>query len=113
MSLEELALRQQITEAVVVASLDLDSVVDDIDNEHAQIVELQNIVLARRQRAIGTTHLATLAYGPDTQSETGFRKAPRPIADKTALICGNYKGDSRGVTNWSLLAGMERWRTCA
>jgi hypothetical protein len=52
-------------------------------------------------------------YGPDTQSETGFRKAPRPIADKTALICGNYKGDSRGVTNWSLLAGMERWRTCA
>jgi hypothetical protein len=54
-----------------------------------------------------------IAYGPDTQSETGFRKAPRPIADKTALICGNYKGDSRGVTNWSLLAGMERWRTCA
>jgi hypothetical protein len=53
------------------------------------------------------------AYGPDTQSETGFRKAPRPIADKTALICGNYKGDSRGVTNWSLLAGMEWWRTCA
>lgn len=61
MSLEELALRQQITEAVVVASLDLDSIVDDIDNERAQIVELQNIVLARRQRAIGTTNLATLA----------------------------------------------------
>jgi hypothetical protein len=53
------------------------------------------------------------SYGPDTQSETGFRKAPRPLADKTALICGNYKGDSRGVTNWSLLAGMEWWRTCA
>jgi hypothetical protein len=33
-----------------------------------------------------------ISYGPDTQSETGFRKAPRPIADKTALICGNYKG---------------------
>ena len=61
MSLEELSLRQQITEAVVVSSLDLDSVVDNIDNERAQIVELQNIILARRQRAIGTTNLATLA----------------------------------------------------
>jgi hypothetical protein len=60
-SLEELSLRQQITEAVVVASLDLDSVVDEIDNERAQIVELQSILLARRQRAIGTTNLATLA----------------------------------------------------
>jgi hypothetical protein len=61
MSLEELSLYQQITGAIVVASLDLDSVVDYIDNERAQIVELQNIVLARRQRAIGTTNLATLA----------------------------------------------------
>jgi hypothetical protein len=61
MSLEELSLYQQITEAIVVTSLDLDSVVDYIDNERAQIVELQNIVLARRQRAIGTTNLATLA----------------------------------------------------
>ena len=61
MSLEKLVLRQQITEAVVVASLDLGSAVDDIDNERSQIVELQNIVLARRQRAIGTTNLATLA----------------------------------------------------
>jgi hypothetical protein len=60
-SLEELSLRQQITEAVMVSSLDLDSVVDDIDNERSQIVELQNIILARRQRAIGTTNLATLA----------------------------------------------------
>ncbi len=61
MSLEELSLHQQITEAVVVASLDADSVMDQIDNERAQIVELQSILLARRQRAIGTTNLATLA----------------------------------------------------
>lgn len=61
MTLDELSLRQQISETVIVASLDLDSVVDNIDNERAQMVELQNIILARRQRAIGTTNLATLA----------------------------------------------------
>jgi hypothetical protein len=61
MSLEELSLYQQITEAVVAASLDVDSVLDQIDNERAQIVELQSILLARRQRAIGSTNLATLA----------------------------------------------------
>lgn len=61
LSLEELSLHQQITEAVVVASLDIDLVADRIDNERAQIVELQGILLARRQRALGTTNLATLA----------------------------------------------------
>jgi hypothetical protein len=49
MSLEELSLHQQITEAVVVVSLDIDSVIDQIDNERAQIVVLQRILLARRQ----------------------------------------------------------------
>src|SRR5450755_3304584 len=36
MSLEELSLHQEITEAVVVASLDVDSVMDQIDKESAQ-----------------------------------------------------------------------------
>ena len=44
LSLEELSLHQQITEAVVVASLDVDSVINEIDNERAQIVELRSIL---------------------------------------------------------------------
>lgn len=71
MSLEELSLRQQITEAVVVASLDVDAVVDGIDNERAQIIELQSILLARRQRAIGTTNLATLALSTGLGAVSG------------------------------------------
>ena len=71
MSLEELSLHQQITEAVMVASLDVDSVVDQIDNERAQIVELQSILLARRQRAIGTTNLATLALSTGLGAVSG------------------------------------------
>jgi predicted DNA-binding ribbon-helix-helix protein len=46
LSLEEMSLHQQITEAVVVSSLDVDHVVDQIDNERAQMVELQSILLA-------------------------------------------------------------------
>lgn len=71
MSLEELSLHQQITEAVAVASLDVDSVLDQIDNERAQIVELQSILLARRQRAIGTTNLATLALSTGLGAVSG------------------------------------------
>ena len=71
MSLEELSLHQQITEAVVIASLDVDSVADQIDNERAQIVELQSILLARRQRAIGTANLATLALSTGLGAVSG------------------------------------------
>jgi hypothetical protein len=71
MSLEELSLHQQITEAVVVASLDVDSVVEQIDYERAQIVELESILLARRQRAIGTTNLATLALSTGLGAVSG------------------------------------------
>jgi hypothetical protein len=62
-SLEELSLRQRITDAIVVASLDVDSVLDEMDYEREQIVELRSILRARRDRAIGTTNLAVLAAG--------------------------------------------------
>jgi len=63
MSLEELSLRQQITEAVVDASLDVDDVLDRIDYERAQIIELRDIMRSNRDRAVGTTSVATLAIG--------------------------------------------------
>jgi hypothetical protein len=63
MSLEELSLRQQITEAVVVASLDVDDVLDRIDYERAQVIELRDILRSNRDRAVGTTSVATLAIG--------------------------------------------------
>ncbi len=62
-SLEELSLRQRITDAVVVASLDVDSVLDEMDYEREQTVELRSILRARMDRAIGTTNLAVLAAG--------------------------------------------------
>jgi hypothetical protein len=63
MSLEELSLRQQITEAVVFSSLDVDDVLDRIDHERAQVIELRDILRSNRDRAVGTTSVATLAIG--------------------------------------------------
>ena len=91
MSLEELSLHQQITEAVVVASLDVDSVVDQIDNERAQIVELQSILLARRQRAIGTTNVATLALSTGLGAVSGVLQ----FSDTTKGV-GNAIGFAAG-----------------
>lgn len=56
---------------------------------------MNDLVLANRAsewRRLKALVLDSVSGRPDTQSETGFRKAPRAIADKTALICGNYKG---------------------
>ncbi len=91
MSLEELSLHQQLTEAVVVASLDVDSVLDQIDNERAQIVELQSILLVRRQRAIGTTNFATLALGAGLGAVSGvlqFTDATKGIGNAVGFAAG-------------------------
>ena len=56
----------------MVTSLEVDLVVDQIDNERAQIVELQSILLARRQRALGTTNLATLALSTGLGAVSGL-----------------------------------------
>ena len=91
MSLEELSLHQQITEAVVVVSLDIDSAMDQIDNERAQIVELQSILLARRQRALGTTNLATLALSTGLGAVSGVLQ----FSDTTKGV-GNAIGFAAG-----------------
>jgi hypothetical protein len=91
MSVEELSLHQQITEAVVVASLDVDFVVDQVDNERAQIVESQSILLARRQRAIGTTNLATLALSTGLGAVSGvlqFSETTKGVGNAIGFAAG-------------------------
>lgn len=63
LSLEELSLRQQITEGVIAASLDVDSVGAEIDYEREQTVEMRSLLRYKRDRAIGSTNLAVLAAG--------------------------------------------------
>lgn len=83
LSLEELSLRQQITDAVVAASLDVDCVAAEIEYEREQATELRSLLRLKRDRAIGSTNVAVLAAGTglgivsgilqfsDTTSSTG------------------------------------------
>jgi hypothetical protein len=90
-SLEELSLRQQITDAVVAASLDVDSVAADIDYEREQTVELQSLWRYKRDRAIGTTNVAVLAAGTGLGIVSGLLQF-----SKTTSSAGNAVGFAAG-----------------
>ncbi len=63
MSVEELALHQQITEAVVVAFLDVDRVLAKIDNERAEIIELRQRLANRLNRKTDFLSMANIVTG--------------------------------------------------
>lgn len=90
-SLEELTLRQRITEGVVLASLDVDSVLGEVDYEREQIVELRSIFYARRDRAIGSTNLAVLAAGTGLGIVGGLLQFSKTTSD-----AGNAVGFAAG-----------------
>jgi hypothetical protein len=56
---------QEITEAVVTASLDVDSVLPEIGNEHARLMEVRSVLDARRNRAVGLVSTGNLIIGTD------------------------------------------------
>jgi hypothetical protein len=62
-SVEELALRQQIGEAVLTASLDLNGVLAEIDYERAQILELRSQLSGKRDRKVNVLTLASIIVG--------------------------------------------------
>ena len=90
-SLEELWLRQQITEAAVAASLDVDSVVAEIDYEREQTAELRSLWRYKRDRAIGSTNLAVLAAGTGLGIVSGLLQF-----SKTTTSAGNAVGFAAG-----------------
>jgi hypothetical protein len=91
LSLEELSLRQQITDAVVAAALDVDSVAAEIDYEREQSVELRSLWRYRRDRAIGSTNLAVLAAGTGLGIVSGLLQF-----SKTTSSAGNAIGFAAG-----------------
>jgi hypothetical protein len=62
-SLEELALRQQIEEAVLVASLDVDEVIAEINYEQAQITELRDRLSAAKSGKVNRLTVASIILG--------------------------------------------------
>jgi hypothetical protein len=62
-SLEALMLRQEITEAVVTASLEVDGLLAEIDSESAQISAIRAELESRRDRAINLNTIANIVAG--------------------------------------------------
>ena len=91
LSLEELSLRQQITDSVIAASLDVDSVAAEIDYEREQTVELRSLWRYKRDRAIGTTNVAVLAAGTGLGIVSGLLQF-----SKTTSSAGNAVGFAAG-----------------
>ena len=91
LSLEELSLRQQITDAVIATSLDVDSVTAEIDYEREQTVELRSLWRYKRDRAIGSTNLAVLAAGTGLGIVSGLLQF-----SKTTSSAGNAVGFAAG-----------------
>ena len=77
LSLEELSLRQQIADAVVAASLNIDSVVAEIDYEREQTVELRSLWRYKRDRGTRSTNLAVLAAGAGLGIASGILKSSK------------------------------------
>ncbi len=91
MSLEELLLRQQITEAVIATSLDVDSVAAEIAYEREQTVELRSLWRYKRDRAIGSTNVAVLAAGTGLGIVSGLLQF-----SKSTSSAGNAIGFAAG-----------------
>ncbi len=88
MSIEERAVRQQIAEAVLVASLDVDGVVAEIDNERSQILDVRAQLSSKRDRKINLISLANIVAG----TGSGVIGTALQFSDRTA-----FAGDGIGV----------------
>jgi hypothetical protein len=82
------ALRQDIYVAVLAASLDVDSVIAEMDNESAQLAELRAGLQSKRDRALKVTTIGNIVAG----AGSGILGTALQLNDNTAIL-----GDQIGV----------------
>lgn len=93
-TMEEISMRQDITEAVVSASLQVDGVLAELANENAHLSELSSILQARRDRAVNLTNVANLITG----TGLGIAVNAMQFSSSTANI-GNSLGVGSGIAS--------------
>ena len=100
MSMEAMMLRQQITEAVLTASLEADGVIAEIDGESERLADVRNLLEARRDRALQINSLANLMTG----GASGILGTALQFKDSTATA-GNWVSIAGGslATLFSLI----------
>src|SRR5215470_1283567 len=106
MSLEAMSLRQQITESVVSAGLEVDGLVTEIDSELAEIGVVRAQLEDRRDRALAIGNLATIVAG----GATGVIGTAMQFSDGTSKA-GNVIGVAGGAVSTVLsLVGLRQQR---
>src|SRR5215471_6506231 len=106
MTLEELSLRQELTEATVAASFDVDGVLAEIEQEQAHIAEVSAFLQARRDRGVNLASLANVITG----SGVGIAVNALQFSSSTADV-GNGIGVGSGVASTALsLVGIRLQR---
>jgi hypothetical protein len=96
--MQEVALRQEVYEATLAASLDVDSVVAEIDNESAQMSELRAGLQSKRDRALNITTIGNIIAGAGG-SVIG---TAMQLNDNTAIL-----GDKIGVASGAASTALQ------
>jgi hypothetical protein len=90
-SVEELAIRQDILEAVESSSLDVDSVLAELENERAHLFELRAALASRRDRSLGLLNVANIITGTGLGIATNalqFSNSTAKIGDNIGVVSG-------------------------
>jgi hypothetical protein len=88
--LELIVIRQNILEAVVTNSLEVDGVLAELQNERAQLSELRTALSSRRDRSLNLINVANIVTG----TGLGIAANALQFSDSTAKV-----GDSIGVVS--------------
>jgi hypothetical protein len=90
-SLEEMSIRQDILEAVVSSSLDVDSVLAELENERAHLFELRADLASRRDRSLGLLNVANIVTGSGLGIATNalqFSNSTAKTGDNIGVVSG-------------------------
>ena len=106
MSAEALSLRQQITETVISASLEIDGTVAEIDSELGQIAAVRSVLEARRDRALAIGTIANIVAGGAT-GVLGTALQFKDTTQKAGNIIGVAGG---GIATFLSVIGVRQQR---
>ena len=90
-SLEELAIRQDILEAVETGSLDVDGVLAELESERARLFELRATLASRRDRSVALLNVANIITGTGLGIVTNalqFSDSTAKIGDNIGIVSG-------------------------
>lgn len=106
MSLEALSIRQEITEAVVGSSLEVDGIIAEIDSEQAQINAIRADLEARRDHAINLNTIANIV----ASGFTGVVGTALQFKNSTANLGNGIGVAGAGISTLLSLIGLRQQR---